>query len=98
MKAAFLLFALLSCSQFSSNPEKLAGHSELYSSPDSDDAVSISKSERRLVIVTTNDLRGQIEARQETAKDQHSPEQVRISVGGAEVFARYLTILREKYP
>ncbi len=98
MKAAFLLFALLSCSQFSSNPEKLAGHSELYSSPDSDDAVSLSKSERRLVIVTTNDLRGQIEARQETAKDKHSPEQARISVGGAEVFARYLTVLRKKYP
>ncbi len=98
MKAALFLLALLSCSQFRSSPEKLAGHSELYSSPDSDDAVSLSKSERRLVIVTTNDLRGQIEARQETAKDKHSPEQARISVGGAEVFARYLTILREKYP
>lgn len=98
MKVALILLALLSCSQFRNNPEKLMGHLELYSAPKDDDAVSLSKSERRLVIVTTNDLRGQIEARQETAKDKHSPEQARISIGGAEVFARYLKILREKYP
>ena len=92
------LLLLSSCTLFKTNNEKAQGHSQLYSDPDTDNAVSISSNEKRLVIIATHDLKGQLEASQEKAEDNHSPEKTLISVGGLEVFARYLEILRETYP
>lgn len=92
------LLILSSCTLFKKNNEKAQGHSQLYSDPETDNAVSISSNEKRLVIVATHDLKGQLEARQVKVEDVHSPEKTLISVGGLEVFARYLEILRETYP
>jgi 2',3'-cyclic-nucleotide 2'-phosphodiesterase (5'-nucleotidase family) len=94
-----LVFLLLSsCSIFKKSNEQVLGHSQLYSDPESDNAISLSKNERRIVIVATHDQKGQLEAYQEKVEDIHSPEKTLISVGGVEVFARYLEILRETYP
>ena len=49
------------------------------------------------MFVATNDLMGQLEARQETAADQHSPEKTLLSLGGVDVLARYLEILRRQH-
>jgi len=93
-----LLVALAGCSFFKKSNEKAQGHERLYSSPESDGAHTLRSGERRLVFVATNDLRGELEAKQVSASDRHSPHATLISIGGVEVFARYLEILRETYP
>ncbi|MBY0516440.1 MAG: hypothetical protein K2P81_06000 [Bacteriovoracaceae bacterium] len=98
MKYILLCAALISCSLFKKSNEKADGHFQLYSHPQSDDVASINSNERRLIIVSTNDLKGQLEAKQESAQDKYSPEKSLISIGGVDVFARYLAILRSQYP
>jgi 2',3'-cyclic-nucleotide 2'-phosphodiesterase (5'-nucleotidase family) len=98
MKLIVLTIFIVGCSLFKSKTnEKLSGHYHLYSSPDQPDQVSLETYEKRLIFVSTNDLKGQLEATQVKAKDTHSPEKTLVSVGGIEVFARYLEILRETY-
>lgn len=96
----FLIISLLAlgCSFGKKNNEKSDGHHQLYSSPKEADIGSLATTERRLILISTNDLKGQLEAQQESAEDKHSPEKALVSVGGAEIMARYMEILRAKYP
>lgn len=98
MKFLILVLLVVGCSFGKKSNEKADGHHQLYSSPSEDDVTKLATTERRLIIVSTNDLKGQLEAQQESAQDKHSPEKTLVSVGGAEIMARYLEILRSQYP
>lgn len=86
------------CSAFKKSNEKVQGHFQLYSAPEKETSASLARDEKQLVIVATNDLQGKLEATQEVVRDVVSPEKTLISVGGIDVFARYLEILRENFP
>lgn len=98
MKLLLLVLLVAGCSFGKKDNEKSDGHHHLYSAPDKDDAEKLKTTERRLIIVSTNDLKGQLEPQQEDAQDKHSPEKTLISVGGADILARYMEILRAQYP
>ena len=98
MKLLFIVLLVAGCSFGNKNNEKSDGHHHLYSAPEKDEAGKLKTTERRLIIVSTNDLKGQLEAQQENTQDKHSPERTLISVGGAEIMARYMEILRAQYP
>jgi 5'-nucleotidase len=98
MKFVFLLLVFVACSLNKKTNERAQGHYRLYSAPEAEELSALAKNEKRLVIVATNDLKGQLEARTLEASDKHSPEKTLIPVGGAEIFARYMEILRQKHP
>ncbi len=98
MKFLLLVLLAIGCSFGKKNNEKSDGHHRLYSSPENDEVKSLATTERRLIIISTNDLKGQLEAQQEKAEDKHSPEKALVSVGGADIMARYMEILRAQYP
>jgi|GEM_PF-6959959 len=98
MKYLLISLLALGCSFGKKNNEKSEGHHRLYSSPREDDLSKLATTERRLILISTNDLKGQLEAQQERSEDTHSPEKTLISVGGADIMARYMEILRAQYP
>ena len=98
MKLLLLVLLVAGCSLGKKNNETSDGHHHLYSAPEKDDVAKLKTTERRLILISTNDLKGQLEAQQEDAQDKHSPEKTLISVGGAEIMARYMEILRAQYP
>ena len=61
------------------------GHEELYSEPSEPKSVALNEGEERIVIASTNDLRGRL-----------SPveEKYGIRLGGRDVLSQYLKILR----
>lgn len=98
MKLLLLVILVAGCSFGKKNNEKSDGHHHLYSAPEKDDVGKLKTTERRLILISTNDLKGQLEAQQEDTQDKHSPERTLISVGGADIMARYMEILRAQYP
>lgn len=98
MRSLIYLGLIAGCSLFTkTNNEMANGHFQLYSTPEKVSAEKIDSDVKRLMFVSTNDWRGQLEATQVVARDTHSPEKSLLSVGGVEVFARYLEILRDVY-
>lgn len=94
-----LLLLVTSCSYFKGKGnERSQGHHQLYSEPESPKLTELPKSQRRLIIVGTNDWEGNLEPQTEIAQDKNHPQKIMMSVGGVEVFARYLHILRTYYP
>jgi 2',3'-cyclic-nucleotide 2'-phosphodiesterase (5'-nucleotidase family) len=93
----FLLF-LVSCSSKRSPllNQKLTGHSELYSEPDSPDLKN-NKYYKRIVIASTNDSGGQYGPRTISFKDQFNSGDQEIRLGGVDVISSYFNILRSKY-
>jgi hypothetical protein len=85
MKFLFIVLFVAGCSFGNQSNEKSDGHHHLYSAPEKDEAGKLKTTERRLIIISTNDLKGQLEAQQEDTQDKHSPERTLISVGGAEI-------------
>lgn len=96
------LFAVLlagGCSFFKGKGnERAEGHRWLYSDPLAPSIEVLPAHQRRLVFVATNDWQGSLEPRTEVARDSHHPQEILVSVGGVDVFARYLHILRSLYP
>ena len=73
-------------------------HFELYSSPAHHDAFfNSSERYKRVVIVATNDLLGHISSNREWVSPQKSPA-LSYPVGGIAIWARYIEILRRKFP
>lgn len=94
-----LLVLLASCSFFKKPAnERVKGHHRLYSVPVAEDLATMEETQRRLIIFATNDLMGQLEPQQESAQDSHHPQDILVSVGGAEILARHLAILRQRFP
>ncbi len=98
-QALLVLSLLAGCSFFKGKGnERAEGHHRLYSAPEAEEGTELPDHQKRVVIVATNDWRGRLEARQQGAKDKHHPEEILVSVGGVEVFARHLDILRRAHP
>jgi 5'-nucleotidase len=95
-----IMLALLAACSFNgkNSNERPDGHKRLYSAPDAEESLDIPRGGKRLIIVGTNDMRGRIEAWQQGARDKHHPGEVLVSVGGVEVLARHLQILRRQNP
>ena len=94
-----LLVLLASCSFFKKPAnERAKGHHRLYSVPLAEDLATMEETQRRLILFATNDLMGQLEPQQESAQDTHHPQDILISVGGAEILSRHLAILRQRFP
>ncbi len=98
MKLLFIVLLAAGCSFGKKSNEKSDGHHHLYSAPEKDEVGKLKTTERRLILISTNDLKGQLEAQQEDTQDKHSPERTLVSVGGADIMARYMEILRAQYP
>lgn len=95
----FLLLLISSCSYFKGKGnERTQGHHQLYSEPEPPTLQDLPKSQRRLILIGTNDWEGNLEPQTEVAQDSHHPQKIMMSVGGVDVFARYLHILRTYYP
>jgi hypothetical protein len=92
-----MIVCIVSCSnRAKEQPEK--GHSKLYSQPEMVQLSQLEKDERRVILVATNDLQGQVEVQHEVVKDKHSPQEMMLPVGGVETFDWYLSVLRKKFP
>jgi len=100
MKVALALVLLLGACSFKKKPlsnQVLKGHSELYSYPG---APSIEDPEKfiRLSIASFNDLEAQLSPLNIEFKDKKNKEAQSIRIGGAEVIAQYMKILRDNSP
>ena len=95
---SLLLIFLVACSSKRSPllNQKLTGHSQLYSEPDSPD-LKINKNYKRIVIAATNDSGGEYGAKTISFKDQFNSGDQEIRIGGIDVISSYFTILRSKY-
>lgn len=96
-----LLIAVLAagCSFFKGKGnERSQGHHQLYSEPEAPAIETLPDHQRRIVLVATNDWQGNLEPRTEVARDSHHPQQILMSVGGVDIYSRYLNILRHLYP
>jgi len=92
-----LLFLNLGCS-FKKNPlsnQKLQGHLELYSEPDSPKKIDNSKI-KRVIIAGTSGIEGHFSPHIIPFND-HSKENQEIAIGGFDAQLAYLKILREEY-
>lgn len=98
MRHLIYLSLITGCSLFNkTNNETAHGHFQLYSTPEKGSIEKVNSDVKRLMFVSTNDWQGQLEATQVEARDTHSPEKSLVSLGGVEIFARYLEILRDKF-
>lgn len=101
LTSALLAFSVIltGCSFFKKKSnERAEGHFQLYSEPNAPEGKSLPAQHRRLILVATSDWQGNLEPQTEAAKDKHQPQEILMSVGGVDIFARYLHILRTHYP
>lgn len=98
MKFVLCLFLVLNACSFKNkaNNQKLKGHEELYSEPESKIS-KLDSSERRVVIAATNDLHGNFNPPPITFEDDENKQDQSIQIGGEEVITQYLGILRDTY-
>lgn len=99
MKKFLCLLVVLSSCSFKNKQlenQKLKGHEELYSEPSEVKRPELEKTERRIVIASTNDLHGNYRPAPVAFKDETNRDQT-IQIGGQEVIAQYFNILRDTY-
>jgi 2',3'-cyclic-nucleotide 2'-phosphodiesterase (5'-nucleotidase family) len=95
----FLFLVLLSSCTFKkggARNEITKGHYQLYSNPEAIETQE--HSEKRIVIVGTNDWAGQILTTHGKMKSKVQNDIVDFEFGGADYFSSYLKVIRETYP
>ncbi|MBL7663642.1 MAG: 5'-nucleotidase C-terminal domain-containing protein [Bacteriovoracaceae bacterium] len=95
--SSILLFNSCTFRKGGARNEVAQGHFQLYSHPDYEETKT-EETNRRLVIVSTNDLYGHIIPENETVVSPDNQNQKNYPVGGMSYFSTYLKILRERYP
>lgn len=95
---AFLL-VLVNCSAKRKDGNQTQnGHEELYSMPQAPEESKETKSFKRIVIVSTNDLHGHYGPLSVEFKDSTSDKNQSMKIGGVDYLSSYLSILKENYP
>jgi 2',3'-cyclic-nucleotide 2'-phosphodiesterase (5'-nucleotidase family) len=91
--AAVFLVIAASCSFQKSQLENqtLKGHTELYSEPEEPKLKGLDEFEKRIVIASTNDMHGNLEAGVYDAHDS------KVSIGGSAIISEYFNTLRDHY-
>ena len=97
MKALLIALILIGSCTFKKNNQKLQGHEELYSEPETPKIKDLESHEKRIVIAATNDVHGSFSPKVFSFKDQHNEKKQSIQIGGPEVMASYFNILRETF-
>lgn len=94
------LLVLSSCSfkKTDTDNQTLKGHHELYSEPTLISQSELSPTEKRIVLASTNDVKGIFQSQLLTFKDDENPLLQNIRVGGVDVIQNYFKILREHHP
>jgi 5'-nucleotidase len=105
MQSTFIVLIILSF-MFSSctfrkggaRNEVLKGHYQLYSHPEEDDSYLEEQNIKKIVIIGTNNLYGNVNPQYENAYSQQQNKEIQVPVGGLSYFSSYMSILRDRYP
>lgn len=91
----FFFFLTISCSHKKSN-QISEGHEELYSEPQIVQSQALNKFEKKIIIASTNDLKGNFSPLTIPVTDSQK-RKVSIRIGGDKALSSYLRILRDTY-
>jgi 5'-nucleotidase len=96
--AVLIPFHSCSTRQGMSYNQRADGHYQLYTFPEYKDQYEASKRYRRLVLVSLNDLNGQVDAFENSYTDTRFNNKKTIRSGGISGIKAYLDILHHKFP
>lgn len=101
MKYLFLLLTLLLINSCTSKKgikynQRKDGHFQLYSMPENNIDTSLPSNLKRVILVATNDLLGEIDGADETVTKEKTVQSIK--VGGRELLEKYTDILKKNFP